>query len=209
MQLLESLSWRYAAKSFDNSKKVAPNQIEFLKKAIQLSCSSFGLQLYKVLIIKEDSLKKKLMEVSYGQKQIYESSHLFVFCTYKELLEKHIDDYLELKSIKEEIPVANLEKYGSFIKNSVLSKELSIQEHWMAKQVYIAMSHLLIACAELKIDSCPIEGFEPYKYDEILNLSDKNLVASVVVPIGYRLKEDDQAHLKKIRKPFESIFEEL
>jgi len=48
----------------------------------------------------------------------------------------------------------------------------------------------MIACAELKIDTYPMEEFEPKKYNEILELSEKELSVSVIVAIGYRSSGD-------------------
>lgn len=50
MDLIDKLQWRYATKTFDPSKKVQDQDIEFLKEAIKLFVSSYRLQLYKILI---------------------------------------------------------------------------------------------------------------------------------------------------------------
>ena len=78
---------------------------------------------------------------------------------------------------------------------------------WTAKQTYIALSNAIAACAELKIDSTPMEGFESEKYNEILGLSSKGLKADVLLAIGYRSDEDKTKYDVKIRKPMESLFE--
>ncbi|MFT4644973.1 MAG: nitroreductase/dihydropteridine reductase [Polaribacter sp.] len=54
MNLIDNPAWRYAAKKFDVSKKVSSENLDHIKKAIQLSASSYGLQLYKVLIIESN-----------------------------------------------------------------------------------------------------------------------------------------------------------
>ena len=48
---IENQNWRYATKKFDATKKVSASDLEILKEAIQLSTSSYGLQLYKVFIL--------------------------------------------------------------------------------------------------------------------------------------------------------------
>lgn len=70
MTLIDNLEWRYATKKFDASKKVSAQHIELLKRAIQLAPSSYGLQLYTVLIIENSVIKEQLKAVSYGQSQI-------------------------------------------------------------------------------------------------------------------------------------------
>ena len=67
----------------------------------------------------------------------------------------------------------------------------------------------MTVCAIEKIDACPMEGFSPEKYDEILDLSTKNLEAVLVLPIGYRADNDDNAKRKKVRKPLDELILEF
>ena len=66
--------------------------------------------------------------------------------------------------------------------------------------------NLMQAAAELKIDTCPMEGFETETYNEILGLNDKNLNAAVVLAVGYRSERDETQHLAKVRKSKEELF---
>lgn len=62
------------------------------------------------------------------------------------------------------------------------------------------------ACAELKIDACPMEGFEREKYNDILALKKQGLNTSVVATIGYRSDNDTSQHTPKVRKSIKSLF---
>ena len=79
----------------------------------------------------------------------------------------------------------------------------------MAKQTYIALANAMTACAALKIDSTPMEGFSPKSYSDILNLESKGLQASLVLAIGYRSEEDKTQYSKKVRKPIKDLFETI
>ena len=61
-----------------------------------------------------------------------------------------------------------LKGYGDFILTKLNEKSKHQMQGWLERQPYIALANLLMACAELKIDACPMEGFEPEKYNEIL-----------------------------------------
>ena len=76
---------------------------------------------------------------------------------------------------------------------------------WNQKQVYIALGMLLEACALKKIDACPMEGFAPDRFDEVLGLTAKGLTATVLCPVGYRSDADEQAAYKKVRLPKEEV----
>jgi nitroreductase len=71
---------------------------------------------------------------------------------------------------------------------------------WSKNQAYLALGNLLTVCSVESIDSCPMEGFSPEKYDDILDLKSKNLKSVLVMPIGYRSKDDKFSSLEKVRK---------
>ena len=92
---VENQNWRYATKKFDATKKVSASDLEILKEAIQLSTSSYGLQLYKVFIVENPEVRAKLQPVSWGQSQIVDASHLLVFANIVDVQENHIDEYVQ------------------------------------------------------------------------------------------------------------------
>ena len=209
MKLLNNLKWRYATKQFDPSKKVSKDNLDILKEAVQLSVSSYGLQLYKVLIIENKDLREKLKAVSWGQNQITDASHLFIFCNYNDVQGNHVDDFLELTANAQNINVSNLNGYGDFMKGKIGEMTKTEQSNWTIRQTYLALGNLLNACADLKIDACPMEGFEAEKYNDILGLNERGLNAAVIATIGYRSKDDQGQYRPKVRKPLNKLFVEL
>ncbi len=209
MKLLEGFNWRYATKLFDPEKKVSDSDISILKEAIRLTPTSYGLQLFKVLIIKDPGLKNRLKEASYGQKQITDASHLFVFCNYLSVDNQTIDEYISLKARLEQKNQDDLKGYGNFIKQDFIHRTDEQKSSYTAKQTYLALSSLLSACAELKIDACPMEGFDPDKYNQILGLPERGLNAAVIATVGYRSTADLTQFATKVRKPESSIFETI
>ena len=206
MNFLKNQKWRYATKKFDPQKTISNEHLEQLKEAVQLSVSSYGLQTYQVLIVQNKPLREKLRKVSWNQSQITEASHLFIFCNETYVNPLAIDDFLKLTSQIRNIPLETLHGYGDFMKAKLAEKSIEDQFHWSKNQTYIAMANLLAACAELKIDACPMEGFEAVAYNEILGLDSKGLNASVIVPIGYRSTDDHSQTAAKVRKPTEKLF---
>ena len=209
MQLIDNLKWRYATKKYDTSKKISSEDLEKIKEAIQLSATSYGLQLFKVLIVEDKAIREKLRPKSWNQPQITDASHLLVFCGYNEVADTDIDAYIDLKSKTQGIPSSDLKDYGDFMKMKMKEKSPKELKSWTSKQTYIALSNALNACAELKLDSTPMEGLEPESYDEILGLKEKGLSTSVVLAIGYRNEEDANQDAKKVRKPLDAIFEKI
>lgn len=203
---LEVRKWRYATKKFDASKKVSEEDLQILLEATQLSASSYGLQPYHIYVISDQGIKEKLRPVSWNQSQIEDASHIIVFANSTDFGEELVDSYLENVSETRNIPTEGLKGYGDFMKSQLLDLPRPTKEQWSAKQVYLAFGNLMQAAAELKIDTCPMEGFEADKYNEILGLSEKNENAAVVLAVGYRSEADETQHYSKVRRSKEELF---
>ena len=206
---IKNANWRYATKKFDATKKVSTEDLETLKKAIQLSSSSYGLQLYKVFIIENPEVRAQLQPVSWGQSQIVDASHLLVFANIVNVQESHIDAYVQNIADTRGLSVEDLKGYSDFMKSKIVPLPVDQKAIWTSKQTYLALANLMNVAAELKIDVTPMEGFEPEKYNEILGLDKLGLNASLVAAIGYRHEEDATQHYAKVRKPIEELFETI
>ncbi len=209
MKLIESLNWRYATKKFDPSKKIAASDLEQLKEAVRLSASSYGLQAYKILIIENPEVREKLKAAAYGQPQITDASHLVVFCHYNTVTPKYIDAYIDLIAKERSLKSEDLKGFADTMKTVTGSLTEEQVKTWTAKQTYIALGTLLAAAGELKIDNCPMEGFDAAQFNEILGLTEQGLSAAVIATIGYRSSEDTTQHAAKVRKPLDVLFETI
>ena len=205
--ILESLNWRYATKKFDATKKVSSEDIETLTEVLRLTPTSYGLQPIKFLVIENPDIRAKLFEKSYGQAQVVDASHLIVMCAYNDVNDSDIDAYVQNTATVRETPVEQLAGFGQYMKQTLGNLDATQKNVWASKQAYIALGQFLVACADLKIDATPMEGFQPEGYDEVLGLNEKNLHAVLVCPIGYRAEDDQFQHLKKVRKPKADIIE--
>jgi nitroreductase len=203
---LENQNWRYATKKFNATKKISITDLNFLKEAMRLSSSSYGLQLYKILIVENPEIRAQLLPHAWNQSQIVDASHLIVFANQTHIGNAEIDAYLQNTSTTRNIPFEAFSGYGNFMKNAINPLSEELKNIWTSKQTYLALGNLLNAAAELKIDTTPMEGFDAEKFNEILGLNALNLNAAVVATIGYRSDEDATQHDKKVRKSNEELF---
>lgn len=199
--ILDDLSWRYATKKFDNTKKLSAKQIDFLKEGFNLSASSYGLQPVSLVVIESEELKNKLFTHSMGQLQVVEASHLLVFCVQKKIEASYIQEYFKRVQKIRNTPDEILNPFRDFLLDTFKDKKESEIKLWATKQAYLAMGNLLTICAIEKIDACPMEGFIPEEYDKILDLEEKGLQSVLIMPVGYRAQDDPFANFKKVRKP--------
>ena len=204
---IDDLNWRYAVKQFDASKKVSDEDLQKLIDAVQLSASSYGLQPYKILVVKDQAVKEKLKAAGYNQSQFSDATAVFVFAHQTDFDAELVDSYIELSERIKELETGTLEGYANLMKNALLTLPQEAKAGWTSRQAYIALGNLLSAAAAHKIDACPMEGFEAAAFDEILGLTEQNLHAVVVAAVGYRSAEDETQHAPKVRRPQEELFE--
>ncbi len=209
MNTIQSLEWRYACKKFDSKKTLSESQIDTLKKAFNLTPTSFGLQPLKMIVINDQELKDKIFPQSYFQTQINTCSHLLVLCIDTIVNTNTIDDYFDMeKNVRgttEEV-VGTFRKQLKDMYDGMTAENI---ERSSIYQTYIALGNLMTVCAIEQIDACPIEGFIPEKIDEILNLKEKNLKSVLMLPVGVRAEDDIMSEMKKVRKPLKDMVIEL
>lgn len=176
---------RYTTKNYDGSKKVNPQRIEDLKEILRLSPSSINSQPWKFTFVSDEETKIKLSTVS------KHNTDKLLNCDTVIVLSRIEDIALFEEQVKNELPPARLEYYNNHLK----ARPTQELRNWFGKQVYLALGILLSACAEMDIDSTPMEGIEPDKYNEILNL--KGYETLVAVTIGHRAEDDFNQPSKK------------
>jgi len=198
----EALNFRHACKVFDETKKISQNDIKYILEAGRKSPSSFGMEAWKFLVITNEALKAKLRPVCWDQVQVTSCSHLVIVLAGVESVKPEFGE-VKKRFQRRNMPQETLDFYMS-IYASHLADTLSSDEKieaWTAKQSYIALGNMMTAAAVLGIDSCPIEGFEKEKVEEILELDTSKYRLSVVVPFGYRLNEQPS----QIRLDFDEV----
>ncbi len=206
--LIERETWRYAVKRFDAARTITPNDWSTLEQVLILSPSSYGLQPYRFLVINDPALRKRLTAASYGQSQVAECSLLVVFTIRKNLDRAYVDRFIARTALIRKVTVESLAGYRSaIIKDLIEGPRHAWIDQWSARQAYIALGNLLTGAATLGIDACPMEGFDPVQYDDILGLPAQGLGAVVVCALGYRSADDHHAHDAKVRFAAEDLIE--
>ncbi len=206
-KIIEDLNWRYATKAFDPQKKISQTDLEVIIEAFRLTPSSFGLQPWKLVVVRDQAIKESLVEHSWGQTQIANCSALLVLARKSEFWDTNIDAFVDDIVKTRWGSREDLKWYEEMMKWFLGRLDDTEKNIWMEKQIYIALGNLMTVCANMRIDSCPVEWFISEQYDEVLWLKEKGLSSVVILPIGYRDENDSYTKLKKVRFETEDILE--
>ena len=208
--LTDALAWRYAVKKMDPAKPVSEEKVNAILDAIQWAPTSSGTQPFKVFVVTNDDLRTKIRAASYDQSQITDGSHLLVFAAWDNYTADRIDDVVDHHADERPGTREALEGYYSNLKDMYLPRKAETNFEHAARQAYIALGFGMMAAAQLRVDTTPMEGFDPAAVDDILDLSDKGLRSVCFLAIGTRDAEGDWlAPLKKVRKDDTVLFERI
>ena len=210
MALLDTLEWRYATKKYDPTKKVAQEDLDKILEAARMAPSSSGLQQFRVIVITNQELKEKIVPVAWGQQIVADSSHLLVFAGWDSYTDECIDSTFDKMNALRGLPLDTTDEYKNRLKAQLSSLSVEQQAAHAAKQAYIAFGLAIAQAAELGVDATPMEGFSNAELDELLGLDKLGLKSAVMLPLGYRMEEQDWLlKLKKFRLPKEEFLIEL
>lgn len=202
----EALTWRYATKKFDTTKKLTDETLNQILEAGRLSPSSFGLQPWKFILVENTELRAKLREAGYSQTQITDASNLLVLAYKNDMSESYVDSYMKSTAETQNVSVDTLSGFKEFIMGAVTAKPdaLSIK-NWNARQIYIPLGIMLETAALLEVDTCPMEGFDNSKFDELLGLNEIGYSSAVMIALGYRDENDETSKRAKSRFKMEEV----
>jgi nitroreductase len=205
--LLAALHWRYAVKKFDPAKKIAAADWTALEQALVLSPSSVGLQPWKFIIVTDPAMKARLRPAAWDQSQVTDCSHFVVFTVRKDLGADHVDRHIHRMAEVRGVTAESLGKFRQMITGNLDKARAEARlDTWQSHQLYIALGQFMAGAAVVGVDTCPMEGFEPEKFDEILALKGTGFASVVCCAAGYRAADDKYATTKKVRfKPEDVI----
>jgi nitroreductase len=206
--LLAALRWRYATKKFDPAKKIDASTWAVLEETLILTPTSYGMQPVKFLVLNDPALRAQLVPVSWGQTQPADCSHFVVMAARAQNTEADVTHFIARMAEVRGMAAEALDGFKNVLLGDVVhGPRGNVALEWATRQAYIALGNFMTAAALLGVDTCPMEGFEPAKYDEILGLPAQGFRAVVACAAGYRAAEDKYAALPKVRFPANELIE--
>ncbi|WP_457596105.1 NAD(P)H-dependent oxidoreductase [Hydrogenimonas sp.] len=203
MDFMEAMVQRHACKRFDAARKIPHKTMQAILEFGRLSPSSFGMEPWRFLVIRDETLKAKLRPLCWDQPQITECSDLLVIKTLIAPLapgSEYPRHMLSRRDLPKEKIEAYFRLYDDFAAERLAREGLFC---WSARQCYIAAGNMMTGAMALGVDSCAIEGFEKEKVEAVLEIDVAKEELSLIVAFGYRVKEPPA----KVRLGLEEIVE--
>ncbi|MEC0169320.1 NAD(P)H-dependent oxidoreductase [Paenibacillus graminis] len=199
-EIIAAYEFRHATKEFDSSRKISGEDFQFILETGRLSPSSFGFEPWKFVVVQNPEIREKLRPFAWGaQKQLPTASHFVLILS---RLPKDLtagSDYIQgimkdVQNLPPEVAEGKSKMYDTFLTTDfgLAGNDRALFE-WGARQTYLALGNMMTAAAQIGIDSCPIEGFNKLKIEEILAaegiMDPEHFGIACMVAFGYRLNE--------------------
>ncbi|WDZ95776.1 oxygen-insensitive NAD(P)H nitroreductase [Herbaspirillum sp. WKF16] len=217
MSILQYARKRHSTKAFDPTRKIPGEKIAELREVLRLAPSSVNSQPWHFILASTEDGKARIAKAAqgnyaYNAAKILNASHVLVLATRTEITDTHLNAILTREDEDGRFINADAKAAtnGSRLSYSNLHRyDLKDAQHWMEKQVYLALGTALLGASALGIDAVPMEGFDAKILDSELGLREKGFSSTVLVGLGYSGVEDFNAKLPKSRLADAAIFTDI
>jgi nitroreductase/dihydropteridine reductase len=204
--LIEKLNWRYATKVYDPERAVSDDKLNAILEAVRLAPTSWGLQPFEVLVVKDPAIRQAIRAVGFDQPQITDASHLLAFAAWDNYTDARINAVVEEIGRQRGGDLQPIRDYYDLLKGMYLPRSAEENYQHAARQAYIAFGLGVTAAAFEEVDATPMEGFDAAQVDEILGLRAQGLRSVTLLALGYRAENGDWlSGLKKVRRPMADL----
>ena len=204
---------RYTTKAYDASRKIPEETLHALLEQLRYSPSSVNSQPWHFVVVSSDAGKQRLTTATeafaYNTAKILDASHVIVFAARTDMTEAHLNAVLAQEVADGRAPddkartMVDQTRRGYVDLHRYDQKDL---QHWMEKQVYLALGTALLGAVAHGLDATPIEGFDAKRLDAELGLRAQGFTSVVMLSLGYRAEGDFNAGLTKSRLAAEQVF---
>ncbi|MBT3366536.1 MAG: nitroreductase family protein [Nitrospina sp.] len=193
MEFSEIVQQRRSIKSYLPDKEISDAELKELMQEVVLSPSSFNLQHWTFIAVRDNSLKEKIQAAAWGQEQVLTCSVLLVVCG-------KLNAYQDAPEIYKDTPQGIQEKVLPIIKDFYDGKG-QLQRDEAIRSASLAAMILMLAAQNRGWATVPMIGFDPEAVSKLANLR-PNYIPAMLMTLGY--KKDDPRP-RDYRRPIEEI----
>lgn len=174
-ETFDSIKQRRSIKNFDSFHKISDKEIEKILSLAILSPTSYNIQHWRFLVVKDMELRKKIRDASYNQAQVTDASLLLILCADLKAWENPREYWTNVPKETQDFLVKEI--LETFQNNEQLQRDEAL------RSIGIAAQTIMISVKSMGYDSCPMIGFDQKRVGNLINLP-KNYLIGMMIAIG-------------------------
>ena len=180
MNTFDSIKERRSVKHYDTNHKLTEDEINQLMSLAVLSPTSFNMQNWRFVLVKDSETRKQIRAASWDQAQVTDSSLLIVVCAdLKSWKDNPLQYWVNAPKEAQEFLVSAM---GPFYEGKD-----QLQRDEAMRSCGIAAQTIMLAAKSMGYDSNPMIGFDPQKVAEVINLPKEHII-SMMIAVGKQTK---------------------
>ena len=180
MDTFDAIYQRRAVKHYDPEHELMDDEIRKLMEAAVQAPTSFNMQNWRFVLVRDKDLRKKIREAASDQAHVTDSSLLIVMTADVKAWAKAPERYW--RNAPNEVAEMLVNWMGPFYEG----KE-QLQRDEAMRSCGLAGQTIMLAAKAMGYDSCPMIGFDPVKVAELVNLPEDHVV-SFMIAVGKATK---------------------
>lgn len=180
MNTFDAIKERRSVKHYDINHKLTDDEINQLMSLAVLSPTSFNMQNWRFVLVKDPKVKKQVRAAAWDQAQVTDSSVLIIVCAdLKSWKDNPAQYWVNVPKEAQDFLVPAMEPFYE-------GKDETQRDEAM-RSCGIAAQTIMLAAKSMGYDSNPMIGFDPEKVAEIIKLPE-NHVISMFIAVGKQTK---------------------
>lgn len=184
MEIIDAIEQRRSINFFEPGREIPNEKLEELLEIANLSPSSFNLQPWKVVVVKDPERKRILRQCAFNQPKVEEASAVLIMVAdprgVEENLERVLESWQELGFIKAEMK----QSYKEMAKNLYGPEDSLKRKIFAVKNTALYAMNLMIAAKGLGLETHPMDGFDEECIKREFNIPDDKIIP-MLVAVGY------------------------
>lgn len=199
MEIIQAIKERRSINFFQPDLKLPDELIRELLEISNLSPSSFNLQPWRVIVVRDQERKRALRKCAFDQPKIEEASVVLIMIAdpkaVEENLERVLDSWEELGYLKPE----GRERSKGMAKNLYGTEDSLKRKIFAVKNTSLFAMNIMIAAKGLGLETHPMDGFDEEAIKKEFGISEDKIIP-MLIAIGY-LKEGVKLLPRAFRRP--------
>lgn len=181
MNTFEAIQSRRAVKHYDPAHKFTDEEERKLFEFAILSPTSFNMQNWRFVVVKDPELRAKIRAVSMDQAQVTDASLLILVTADLKAWEKSPERYW--KNAPQEVSDLLVGWMGPFYEGKD-----QLQRDEAMRSCGIAAQTIMLSAKAMGFDSCPMIGFDSEQVAQLINLPTDHAIG-LMITVGKKTQD--------------------
>jgi putative NAD(P)H nitroreductase len=194
LEFFELAATRRSVRIYEPGLQISDADLKRIFDAVVLTPSSFNIQHWKFIVVRDQARKTELRSIAFGQAQVEQAAAVVLVCG-------RLDAYVDASRIYADADEVSRNKYLPMIEGAYKDQPALQREEAIRSGSLAAMS-LMYAAKAIGWDSGPMIGFDAAKVGAMLKL-DGNTVPVMMVVVGKALDAEQKPRV--YRRPVSEV----